>query len=495
MGVRYPGRMFLANPGTGVAGSLSSESVDITVEYTIEGGEPITQSYESNRIIYEVQGTVDSPKLVYEHGLIISDYGDASATRDEQSLIIGDEIFIPVLTGNLTSLSSMELESIDIKPLSQSYDCTDVQSVTITVDTGYPEVWEDFFGEASTEDATASSDDFESGGWGGGDGWLGGWLYSEGWDAFVTNWGTPYEGTYHLWLLGSTGYAQREVDLSEALSARLQFWAKADSFDSASEKAYCRISPNGTDWTTVYTWTDAGEGGDGVDDNIYHFCDIDLSPYELSSTFWIYFDADMNVDYWGDLDSLYVDDLEIVGTYTVDGGDGGVQIDPDEGEIVITSTDIRQITFPAGDVTADALYAGMISFSTTSASESAFLIGGGTGTNTLHSTQTRYVPMFDAGRSGTESDVQQPMPAAGTVSNFYVILDGSPGSHNSYTFIVRKNGEDTTVACTISDSDTEGSDLTNSVDFNAGDYISIMVTPASNPTARSMRWTAKFSPD
>ena len=151
MGVRYPKRIFLANPGPGVAGALTSDNVSVSIEYTIDGlGDPtITQTYNSNRIIYEVQGTVDSPKLVYEHGVIIRDYGSASATTDEQSLIVGDEIYIPVLTGNLTASSSMETESIEIKPLSQSYSRTKIQSVTITLDTDYPLVWQDLLAGTS----------------------------------------------------------------------------------------------------------------------------------------------------------------------------------------------------------------------------------------------------------------------------------------------------------------------------------------------------------
>jgi hypothetical protein len=325
MGVRYPNRIFLANPGAGVAGSLTSDNVSVSIVYTIDGGDlPITESYDSNRIIYKVQGTIDSPKLVYEHGLIIRDYGDASATTDEQSLIVGDEICIPVLIGNLTAASSMETESIALKPLSQSSSYTNIQSVTITMDTDYPQVWAD--------------------------------------------------------LLAGTG----------------------------------------TDDTTVL---------------------VDLG----------------------------------------------------EGEIVIESTAIEQISFPAGDVVTDSLYAGLATFSATSVSESVFIIGGGTGTSNLDRDDPRYIPMFNTGRSATESDVQQPMPMAGTVSNFYVILDGSPGNNNWYTFVVRKKGEDTLVTCTISDTDTTGSDLTNSVSFAAGEYISIMATPASRPTARSMSWTAQFS--
>jgi Flp pilus assembly pilin Flp len=160
MGVRYPDRMFLANPGPGVAGALTSDNVAVSIEYTIDvlGNATITTSYDSNRIIYEVQGTIDSPKLVYEHGVIIRDYGDNSATTDEQSLIVGDEIYIPVLTGNLTAASSMETESIEIKPLSQSYNRTKIKSVTITIDTAYPEVWEELLAGTSTADTTVQVD-------------------------------------------------------------------------------------------------------------------------------------------------------------------------------------------------------------------------------------------------------------------------------------------------------------------------------------------------
>lgn len=335
MGVRYPNRIFLANPGPGVAGALTSETVEVLIEYTIDGGEPITESYNSNRIIYEVQGTVDSPKLVYEHGVIIRDYGSASATTDEQSLIVGDEIYIPVLTGDLTAASSMETESIALKPLSQSYSCTNIQSANITLSTDYPAVWEQLLAGTSTA----------------------------------------------VWPVNVT---------------------------------------------------------------------IGTSEIEITST-----------------------------------------------EVIIISTAIRQISFPMVDITADALYAGMIDFNTTSASESAFIIGGGTGLDNLKKNSARYVPMFNAGRSATESDVQQSMPMAGTVSDFYVILDTGPGNGKSYTFVVRKNGDNTPapVTCTISDTDTTGYDLANSVDFNIGDLISIMATPSSgNPTESAMSWTAKFSP-
>ena len=160
MGVRYPNRMFLANPGTGIAGSLTSYNVAVSIAYTIDGYEnpTITTNYTSNRVIYEVQGTVDSPKLAYEYGVIIRDYGNEYATADEQSLIIGDEIYIPILTGNLTASSSMEMESIVLKPMSYEYSRSKIQSVNITLSTDYPEVWEDLLAGTSTADTTVQVD-------------------------------------------------------------------------------------------------------------------------------------------------------------------------------------------------------------------------------------------------------------------------------------------------------------------------------------------------
>ena len=139
-----------------------------------------------------------------------------------------------------------------------------------------------------------ASDDFESGGWSGGSGWL--WPWYHGGDATVTTSGTPHGGSYHVRLSRSTGYIDRAVNLSGKSNVRLQFWAKADSFEG-SEYAVCNIY-DGVAWYTVETWTDED------DDNLYHFYDIDLSGYNMSSQFYVAFDAQM-----GTGDYLYIDDL------------------------------------------------------------------------------------------------------------------------------------------------------------------------------------------
>lgn len=145
---------------------------------------------------------------------------------------------------------------------------------------------------------TLASDDFESGDWSGGSGWLADWYHTG--DASVNATGTPCAGSYHLRLRDNTGNATRTVDLSGQATVQLQFYAKADNFEPGAE-AYCLISSNGSDWSTLYTWVN------GDDDNQYHFYDIDLTPYELSSEFYISFQSNL-ANEW---DYFYIDNLVI----------------------------------------------------------------------------------------------------------------------------------------------------------------------------------------
>ena len=148
------------------------------------------------------------------------------------------------------------------------------------------------------DQVSIASEDFESGGWSGGTGWLQGWQH-EG-NAAVVSDGYPHDGSYHLRLRGDSGLAKRPVDLSSAYDVRLHFWAKAKSFASG-EEAHCLISPNGSDWTTVETWAN------GDDDNVYRFYDIDLSPYDLTGQFWIAFQSEMpGADSYFYVDSIVV---------------------------------------------------------------------------------------------------------------------------------------------------------------------------------------------
>jgi Collagen triple helix repeat (20 copies) len=129
---------------------------------------------------------------------------------------------------------------------------------------------------------------------------------------------------------------------------------------------------------------------------------------------------------------------------------------------------------------------------------SAIIIGGGTGSANLSGSANRFVPAFYSNVNANENAVSQVMAISGELSSLYVRLDNSPGSTDSYTFTVRKNGLDSTLSCTIIGSATSCMDtnLAHSLTFDAGDLISIKAVPSSpSPTARAMHWTAKFAPN
>ena len=160
MGMRYPNRMFLFNPGPGVPGALTSESVNVTVQYTLDvpGNPTFTRTYDSNRIAYQAWGIVDSPRLIYEHGLIIRDFGDAALSTTEQPLVEGDEIYIPLLMGGPLSLSSMETETVTLRPLTETFSSAKVKSAQITLATDYPQVWEEVLTGVASADTSVTID-------------------------------------------------------------------------------------------------------------------------------------------------------------------------------------------------------------------------------------------------------------------------------------------------------------------------------------------------
>jgi len=115
--------------------------------------------------------------------------------------------------------------------------------------------------------------------------------------------GEPHGGLYHLRLRRATGYAEREVDLSDKNDVSIRVWVKTADFEE-DETASILISQNGGDsWVTLRTWVD------GEDDNEYDYYEFDVSAYVPSSEFLIAFDANMNWKY----DYFYIDDLEVYG--------------------------------------------------------------------------------------------------------------------------------------------------------------------------------------
>jgi hypothetical protein len=133
--------MIFRNPGPGAFGTLAVEEAPAPITVTYNNGSEYTEPYNSTRITYEMSGTINSPKLVYEHGVIITDWGTVNLTTDEQKLIVNDNIYIPIVNGASSSQSAIGVESLAIKPYEYKDTLGDIDTVNVTLDTDYPEVW------------------------------------------------------------------------------------------------------------------------------------------------------------------------------------------------------------------------------------------------------------------------------------------------------------------------------------------------------------------
>ena len=144
-----------------------------------------------------------------------------------------------------------------------------------------------------------ASDGFESGGFNGGAGrWVGGWAASG--DVSVPTKGAPHAGAFHARLANANTELRRAVDLRGASEVHLTFWAKAKTFQS-SDRAFVRVSPDGSSFTTLRTFTAADS------DNAYHLYDFDLGNFPMTAGFMVDFATHTNRG------QLFVDDVNITG--------------------------------------------------------------------------------------------------------------------------------------------------------------------------------------
>jgi hypothetical protein len=152
LGFRYPNRMIFFNPEIGKFGNLNIEPINITIEYKI-GNTSFSKNFNSSRITYESLGIAQIPKLVYEHGVIIQDFGNKSIELNQQSLISMDDIYIPLITAPQMSLSSMDVISLNLEPYWSTQ--RKIKYINITMDTNYPEVWRALLSNVNTSYTTA----------------------------------------------------------------------------------------------------------------------------------------------------------------------------------------------------------------------------------------------------------------------------------------------------------------------------------------------------
>lgn len=88
---------------------------------------------------------------------------------------------------------------------------------------------------------------------------------------------------------------------------------------------------------------------------------------------------------------------------------------------------------------------------------------------------------YDGTVTSTPGNYETVIPFTATLKNLYVYFTVGPGTGNSRTFTVYKNGSSTSLAVTVSGSSISGSDTSNTVSLSAGDRIYLESTAISNP--------------
>lgn len=119
------------------------------------------------------------------------------------------------------------------------------------------------------------------------------------------------------------------------------------------------------------------------------------------------------------------------------------------------------------------------------------------GGNQHDNTATEYNSVFANGRSwGTvENEALGLVALDGTVTEFRVQLNASPGAGNSYTYQIRVNGTPQGDSFVISDSATSGVITGQVINIAPGDTITVQVVPAGTPTVRKPWWGMVYTPD
>jgi len=134
---------------------------------------------------------------------------------------------------------------------------------------------------------------------------------------------------------------------------------------------------------------------------------------------------------------------------------------------------------------------------TPTTSDEVLLSGGVDGSGSGFGADSKYYTLSGM-RVGdtTEINRQIVFPCAGTLDNMTVLNSTGPGSGDTRTFTVRKNGSGTNLAVTLSDFETTGEDTVDSVTIAAGDLLSIQHTYTGTPTSSvDGGWSFRFVPD
>ena len=157
--------------------------------------------------------------------------------------------------------------------------------------------------------------------------------------------------------------------------------------------------------------------------------------------------------------------------------------------VSFVATDLISISVtPSGTPSVNAFTSQCLILNTANAGESFYMLN--TGSSTF-AASTQYLPAF-GGNGGTvpttEAGSEEVSSINGTLKDMYIQLGTAPGAGKSRTFVVRVNGADTALTCTISDTATTGNFTGGTVALAEGDLVDIKCsqTGTAATTANNM---------
>lgn len=131
-------------------------------------------------------------------------------------------------------------------------------------------------------------------------------------------------------------------------------------------------------------------------------------------------------------------------------------------------------------------------------SSNQFSYGGHTNLVNLGTSTSRQYMALTGGQPSTSSDLstRTPCPIHCTIRALYVRTNVSPGSGNSITVSIYKNGsEEASSQVVLSDAETTEFVTGLAIDVQPGDELSISQVSASSPTASLLKWAVAIEPD
>lgn len=148
MGLKFPSRAILYNPRPTVFGRLTTDKLNVSIEYNTTTKGHQTKYYNSTTLIFELNGVVQHPKLVYEYGILIKDnsaFGPTNFTPDKSvPFFLNFDIYIPILMSNTTRKDDISITPIQKNIFPAPSDKVlnlNSSKVDITLETHYPDVW------------------------------------------------------------------------------------------------------------------------------------------------------------------------------------------------------------------------------------------------------------------------------------------------------------------------------------------------------------------